>query len=204
MIRSAVALVCACVMCAAGSLVAPTPARADNYSTTAPGAPPQVPYEAVPPSPGASYVWVGGHWQWAYNRWVWVPGQYEVAPYPGAVWVPGHWARRRYGWVWAPGRWRTAAAYPAPAYPAPAYPAYGPAPQGLVVTTAPPVPVVESVGAPPFAGAIWIGGFWRWNGGAWGWVPGHWGRAPWRGAVWVPGHWNRGPRGWIWFGGFWR
>jgi hypothetical protein len=200
MVRTAVALVCAFLVFTAGSLVAPNAARADNYSTVAPGAPPPVPYEAVPPTPGPQYVWVPGHWQYAYNRWVWIRGEWVLAPYAGAVWVPGHWARRAYGWVWIPGHWRRVAVYPA--YP----PAYAPAyPEGAVVVATPPPPLpVEAVGVPPFVGAIWIGGFWRWNGGAWGWVPGHWARAPWRGAVWVPGHWNHGPRGWIWIGGFWR
>ena len=67
---------------------------------------------------------------------------------------------------------------------------------GGVVTVAPPEPQVEVYGAPPYAGAVWIGGYWNWVGGR---------------HVWVGGHWDHGrpgyhcvPHAWVHEGGGWR
>jgi hypothetical protein len=147
----------------------------------APAAPPPPVYESVAPAPGAEYVWVPGHWHYAYHRWIWVPGQWEFAPYPGAVWIPGHWVHRAYGWVWIQGHW-----------------------QGATVISAPPPPQPEVIPPPPYAGGVWIGGVWRWGAGRWLWVPGHWARRPWPEAVWVPGYWSHAQRGWVWIVGYWR
>ncbi|MDA8172979.1 MAG: hypothetical protein M0018_00145 [Nitrospiraceae bacterium] len=72
------------------------------------------------------------------------------------------------------------------------------------VRTPPPAARVEVVGAAPYPGAVWVGGFWAWSYGRYVWRPGHWARRPWPRAVWVPGHWRETPRGWRWRGGHWR
>jgi WXXGXW repeat (2 copies) len=72
----------------------------------------------------------------------------------------------------------------------------------VVVDQAPPPPYVESVPAIPFAGAVWIGGYWGWNGGRHMWVPGRYehGRPGygWRPHAWVNegGHWRLHNGGW--------
>lgn len=73
---------------------------------------------------------------------------------------------------------------------------------GGFVAVAPPPPRVEYYGTPPYAGYVWIGGFWRWGRGGYVWAPGHW-AAPRPGYRWVPRHWVRGPRGWHMAGGRW-
>lgn len=45
-------------------------------------------------------------------------------------------------------------------------PVYGAAPA--------PAPYVEVVPVMPFAGAVWIAGYWNWSGGHRHWVPGRW------------------------------
>lgn len=66
----------------------------------------------------------------------------------------------------------------------------------------PPAPYVEVRPAVPFAGAVWIGGYWGWRGGRHHWVPGHYVQ-PRPGYVWRPYHWApRGPR-WALSGGVW-
>ena len=84
-----------------------------------------------------------------------------------------------------------------PAY----YPAAGVAP-GVVVDAPPPAPYMEVVPAIPFAGAIWIGGYWGWNGGRHEWVPGRWEHPrpgyAWRPHAWVHqgGRWHLHEGGW--------
>ena len=65
--------------------------------------PPAPEVEAQPPSPGPTYVWIGGHHRWA-GRWIWVRGHYRIGR-PGHVWVPGRWHRRHHRMVWVHGRW---------------------------------------------------------------------------------------------------
>jgi hypothetical protein len=61
---------------------------------------------------------------------------------------------------------------------------------GVVVDVAPPAPYVEVVPAVPFAGAVWIGGYWGWSGGRHSWVPGRWDR-PRSGYGWTPHRWEQ-------------
>lgn len=79
-------------------------------------------------------------------------------------------------------------------------------PQGEVEvesTIPPPVPYTEVIPAPPFAGAVWISGYWGWSGGRHHWVPGRW-TQPRPGYRWQPHHWEQGSRGgWHLRGGFW-
>lgn len=75
----------------------------------------------------------------------------------------------------------------------------GPGPGGFYsggfVTTAPPAPLFESVGPPPYPGWFWVGGSWNWAGNRYRWNRGHW-QAPRAGYRWVPQRWDRGSRGW--------
>jgi hypothetical protein len=72
----------------------------------------------------------------------------------------------------------------------------------VVVDVAPPAPYVEVVPVAPFAGAVWIGGYWGWN-GRHQWVPGRWehGRPgyQWRPHAWVNqgGRWHLHGGGWV-------
>lgn len=88
--------------------------------------------------------------------------------------------------------------------PAP-YPPPEPMPGEAVIVSpsAPPAPIVEVVPAMPYAGAIWIGGYWGWNQGRHVWVPGRY-VAPRAGYRWEPHRWVQGPRGhWHLRGGGW-
>lgn len=73
---------------------------------------------------------------------------------------------------------------------------------GPVVAVAPPAPQVEVYGAPPVAGYIWLGGYWRWTGERHVWVAGHW-EAPRPGYHWVAHRWVHGPNGWHFEEGRW-
>lgn len=72
-----------------------------------------------------------------------------------------------------------------------------------VVDVAPPPPYVEVVPAIPFAGAVWIGGYWGWSGGRHQWVPGRWEHPrpgySWRAHAWVQqgGRWHLRAGGWV-------
>ncbi|MEW6466181.1 MAG: hypothetical protein AB1434_09800 [Pseudomonadota bacterium] len=82
------------------------------------------------------------------------------------------------------------APYPAgqPVYAGPAVSA------DVVVHTPPPAPYVEVVPVPPFAGAIWVAGYWSWTNGRHHWVPGRY-VAPRPGYRYEPHRWVPGPRG---------
>ena len=73
----------------------------------------------------------------------------------------------------------------------------------VVVDMAPPVPYVEVVPVIPFAGAIWLGGYWGWNGGRHQWFPGRWEHARpgygWRSPAWAQqgGRWHFHGGGWV-------
>jgi len=56
------------------------------------------------PSPGDTYFWVPGQWQWSVDRYVWVPGHWGVSR-PDLVWVypTYYWCPR--GWVYCAGYW---------------------------------------------------------------------------------------------------
>ena len=67
--------------------------------------PPAPRHEVVTVAPSADHVWVKGYWSRQNDRWVWVPGHYQLRPRPAAVWVEGHWDHTTRGWVWTPGHW---------------------------------------------------------------------------------------------------
>ncbi|MDR0478654.1 MAG: hypothetical protein LBH31_02375 [Burkholderiaceae bacterium] len=81
------------------------------------------------------------------------------------------------------------------------YPASGDAP--VYATMAPPAPYVEVQPVIPFAGAIWIGGFWNWSGGRYSWVGGHYER-PRAGYSYEPRRWSQGSGGHWKLGGGWK
>jgi hypothetical protein len=90
-------------------------------------------------------------------------------------------------------------------YPYGQQPAYYPPVAGestVIVDVPPPAPYVEAVPAIPFAGAIWIGGYWGWNGGRHEWTPGRWEHPRpgygWRPHAWVQqgGRWHLHEGGW--------
>ncbi len=68
--------------------------------------PPVARVEVIPTSPGARYVWVGGHWGWRDNAYQWVSGSWVLPATGFSAWVPGHWDHDRQGWFWTDGHWR--------------------------------------------------------------------------------------------------
>ena len=73
---------------------------------------------------------------------------------------------------------------------------------GGVVMVAPPAARVEVIGSAPYAGYVWVGGYWNWVGGRHVWVPGRW--APGRhGYHWVDHAWVRAGDGWRMRPGHW-
>jgi hypothetical protein len=81
---------------------------------------------------------------------------------------------------------------------------YGYAPAGEVIVTdvAPPAPLVEPVPIAPYAGAVWIGGYWGWRGGRHVWVGGHY-EQPRPGYVWRPHAWEQRDGRWHLHEGHW-
>jgi hypothetical protein len=59
----------------------------------------------MPVPPGA--VWIPGHYNWdpSAGNYVWLEGQFALAPRPGAQWLPGHWQQTPTSWIWVDGRW---------------------------------------------------------------------------------------------------
>ena len=83
---------------------------------------------------------------------------------------------------------------------------YAGAPVGepaTVAPLAPPPPYVEVVPVMPFAGAVWLGGYWSWTGRAHSWVPGRWER-PRPGHAWVAPRWEQRGRYWHQHPGGWQ
>lgn len=64
----------------------------------------------------------------------------------------------------------------------------------LMVGVAPPAPYIETVPVIPFAGAVWLNGYWGWSNGRHQWVPGRYER-PRPGYRMEPHRWVQGPRG---------
>ena len=84
-----------------------------------------------------------------------------------------------------------------------AYGGGGYAPDGdVIVDIAPPAPYVEVVPALPYAGGVWIGGYWGWQGNRHAWVPGRWDR-PRVGYAYRPHAWVQIGSRWHLRGGGW-
>jgi hypothetical protein len=73
---------------------------------------------------------------------------------------------------------------------------------GSYYVTDQPIEPVYVRPAPPYEGAVWIGGEWTWNGGRYVYTRGYWAHAR-AGHVWVAGGWYHGPRGYRWHRGHW-
>jgi WXXGXW repeat (2 copies) len=86
------------------ALVATTPAPA--VITTVP-AMPQPPADSVQSvSPGPSYSWVAGYYDWRGDHYVWVPGTWVATPSTASVWISGRWQPTAGGYTWVPGHWQ--------------------------------------------------------------------------------------------------
>ena len=72
----------------------------------------------------------------------------------------------------------------------------------VIASSAPPPLYAESYGAPPYAGALWIGGYWGWEGSRHVWTPGRWEHAR-PGYHWVPRTWEQHGNQWHQRGGHW-
>lgn len=99
------------VLLALSSLSAPLTAKTVYVVEAEPPAyaieqePPAEIVEEMPASPGASYIWVRGHWKWE-GSWIWVKGHWVEKPLNMSVWVPGCWTHVRHRhWNWTPGHW---------------------------------------------------------------------------------------------------
>jgi len=106
-----------------------------TYTQTVYAAPPQAVGEQISPAPGPGYVWIAAHWSNVAQRWVWVPGHWELPPSPSATWTGGHWVQGTGGWVWVDGAWTVGGT---PAQPAGLPPV--PVPPSTSPDAAPPAP----------------------------------------------------------------
>jgi hypothetical protein len=79
---------------------------------------------------------------------------------------------------------------------------YGPGGEAIVADIAPPAPYYETVPPLPYAGAVWIGGYWGWQGGRHSWVPGRYERSR-PGYTWQPHRWVAHDNRWHLEGGQW-
>jgi hypothetical protein len=68
----------------------------------------------------------------------------------------------------------------------------------------PPPPVVEHRWAPPYRGAVWIGGHYEWRGGQYVWVGGYYDYPPRPGARWIPAHYAHRDGRYFYRPGHWR
>ena len=93
-------------LCGLALLFACAPGLSANVSFSVALSPPAPVVETIPPPPAPGTVWTPGYWSWNGVEYVWVPGQYVVAPFPGAVWIGGRWVARGHHWTWVDGRWR--------------------------------------------------------------------------------------------------
>lgn len=154
-------------------------------------APPPAQVEVIPVAPAPHWYWIGGHWRWDGQRYVWAPGHW-VEPRPNEVFVPARWVFEGGVWVYRPGYWRRVEALPATA-------------AGVSVTVTVPPPMARQEVMPPAPGPanFWISGHWRWEGNAHVWVPGHW-EAERPGYHWVPAHWVPVGPAWRYVPGHWQ
>jgi WXXGXW repeat (2 copies) len=91
-------------------------------------------------------------------------------------------------------------------YPYPYATAPGTVPGGEVMVeanVAPPAVYTEVIPVMPYAGAVWISGYWGWSGRQHHWVGGNWVQ-PRPGFRWQPHYWQRNRHGgWVLHGGQW-
>jgi hypothetical protein len=75
--------------------------------------------------------------------------------------------------------------------------------EAIVVTDAPPPPIVEETVIAPGPGYVWVGGGWVWA-DHWVWRRGYWAQPPRPGAVWVPGRYAYRNGRHVYYRGAWR
>jgi hypothetical protein len=74
----------------------------------------------------------------------------------------------------------------------------------VVITVAPPVPIVETIPPSPGPNWVWVGGYHQFRGGRYVWIKGHYAHPPHPGQSWVAGHYDKRGKGWVYVGGHWR
>ena len=74
----------------------------------------------------------------------------------------------------------------------------------VIISVAPPRPIIERRVIAPGRGYVWVAGFHRWDGRAYIWVPGHWVVPPRPRARWVEGRYIHRGHGWVYREGYWR
>lgn len=75
-------------------------------------------------------------------------------------------------------------------------------PPPILVGWAPPPMLVDIPPPMPFAGAVWIGGYWVWE-GTWVWAAGRWMAPPWPYYTWVPPYYEHRDGRVVFVTGFW-
>jgi hypothetical protein len=124
-----------------------------------------------------------------------MPGIWVEPPSPYHSWEPARWVNENGAWVFSEGRW-VDRGEPSVAY-------RPPDEDDIEADEAPPADLDEVRPAMPFAGAVWIPGYWRWHGHRHVWISGRW-SAPVPGRTWVAGHWKHGHHGgWHYKPGHW-
>jgi hypothetical protein len=157
--------------------------------------PPRVEVRTVQTSPNA--MWINGHWAWRYGQHTWIPGHWAEPPNAGMVWEPARWTAVGGRWSFLEGHWRWAQPPAQVVWQPPVVQT-----QPVYVQTQPPPVINEVRVAAPYAGAVWIPGYWHWNGYSHVWVAGHY-SAPRVGWHWEPDRWVQGPSGWYRVAGHW-
>jgi|SRR5215813_7252617 len=74
---------------------------------------------------------------------------------------------------------------------------------GYYTVYAPPALIYEQEGPAPYAGGVWINGYWGWNDNQYVWRHGYWSQ-PRPGYVWQRHAWVRDGHGWRLHAGYWR
>jgi hypothetical protein len=94
------------VVAVAGCVVYGRPAPGVAFAVGFP--PPPLRADVVVEAPAPGLVWVGGYWTWSAERhdYVWIPGRWVRAPFPGARWVPPHWEKHEGQLYFYHGHWR--------------------------------------------------------------------------------------------------
>lgn len=189
----------AAVALAATGCATSQPAPPASYAgTRVYEAPPAPLVETVPPAPDNESYWIPGHWTWSGQGYAWSSGHW-VQSRPGMVYQQAYWSQKDKAWTYHPGRW---VAEGAPLVSDDVPPPAAVVTERIVVTEAPPAPLVEVIPVRPSPSVIWISGYWGWGGGRYIWHPGHWSGVR-VGYTWAPGHWSRHGSGWRFSGNYW-
>ena len=178
--------------------LASAPALAAPAGVFVPAPPPVARVERVLPRAAApTFVWVPGHYSWSGRRYLWIRGAWLPPPRTAWIWQPPR-------WVVVDGRGQFFEGYWRPAVEPPPLAVYEPRGSAVVVTVAPPPPLIESRPEVPQPGAVWIPGYWHWSGRRHVWIGGVW-SAPRAGFVWIAPQWQRRSDGrWQWLPGHWQ